>query len=148
MRLVAGVLGLFLFAAFFAFLLPALDSTPAAPPAITLSVDALQGREIYVAEGCWYCHTQQVRPIVADAGLGPVTQSDLIASIAPDTLGVQRIGPDLAHAGSREPTSRFQWIEDFLTDPRGVREASLHPSYSYLSEEQRHDLAHFVWESR
>jgi cytochrome c oxidase cbb3-type subunit 2 len=146
--LIASALGLFVLAAVFAFLLPALDVSSTEPAPINLTASALQGRETYIAEGCWYCHTQQVRPIVTDAGLGPVTQPAGLASIATDTLGVQRIGPDLAHAGSREPTQRHEWLEDFLRDPQGTREGSLHAAYDYLSEEDLHDLAHFVWESR
>ncbi len=148
LKLVAGTLGLFALAALFAFLVPALDATPGTFPEVEYTIDGLQGREIYVAEGCFYCHTQQVRPIVADAGIGPVTRSDRLAPIAPDTLGLQRIGPDLAHAGSRPPTNDFDWITEYLVDPRRVNARSLHPSYGHLSEEEIHDLAHFVWESR
>ncbi len=94
------------------------DGIPQTPPPSGLSELGLQGRDVYVTEGCWYCHTQQVRPIVTDAKLGPVTRADLLASFAPDTLGIQRIGPDLAHAGSREPTNDPAWLTKFLTNPR------------------------------
>ncbi|HKZ28191.1 MAG TPA: cbb3-type cytochrome c oxidase subunit II [Acidimicrobiia bacterium] len=146
--LLAGAVGLFLVAALFAFVLPALDATPASPPLSGLSALGLQGREIYVSEGCWYCHTQQVRPIVTDAKLGPVTQPDLLASIAPDTLGIQRIGPDLAHAGSRPPTNDAGWLARFLTDPRSVRESSLQPGYGHLAEADLAALIQYLLESR
>lgn len=146
--LLAGSVGLFLVAALFAFVLPALDATPAATPPSGLSALGLEGREIYVAEGCWYCHTQQVRPIVTDAKLGPVTQPDLLASFSPDTLGIQRIGPDLAHAGSREPTNDSAWLTEFLTDPRSVREDSLQPEYGHLSDADLEALVRYLLESR
>jgi hypothetical protein len=146
--LVAGAVGLFLIAALFALVLPGLDATPEATPASGLSAVGLEGREIYVAEGCWYCHTQQVRPIVTDAKLGPVTQSDLLASFAPDTLGIQRIGPDLAHVGNREPTNNKTWLTEFLTDPRSVREDTLQPEYSHLSEADLAALVQYLLESR
>lgn len=146
--LLAGAMGLFVMAMLFAFVLPALDATPESPPPSGLSELGLQGREIYVAEGCWYCHTQQVRPIVTDAGLGPVTESDLVASFAPDTLGIQRIGPDLLHAGSREPTNDPAWLTTFLTDPTSVREDSLQPAYDYLSDTHLAALAQYLVESR
>jgi ribosomal protein L12E/L44/L45/RPP1/RPP2 len=146
--LLSGAVGLFLVALLFAFILPALDATPESPPPSGLSALGRQGREIYVAEGCWYCHTQQVRPIVTDANLGPVTQSDLVASFAPDTLGIQRIGPDLTHAGSREPTNDAAWLEEFLTDPRSVREDSLQPGYGHLSDADRTALVQYLLESR
>lgn len=63
---------------------------------------ALGGQEEYLAEGCAACHTQLVRPIVADAqlasaaGLGAVTLSD-----TNQVIGRQRYGPDLANVGSR-----------------------------------------------
>ena len=146
--LLAGAVGLFVVAAVFAFLLPALDATPATPPPSGVSDLGLEGREIYVAEGCWYCHTQQVRPIVTDAGLGPVTDAAELASFAPDTLGIQRIGPDLAHAGSREPTNDAEWLADFLTDPRSVREGTLQPAYDHLSESDLNALVQYLLESR
>jgi len=146
--LLAGAVGLFLVAVLFAFILPALDATPASAPASGLSGSGLQGREIYVAEGCWYCHTQQVRPIVTDANLGPVTQPDLLASFAPDTLGIQRIGPDLAHAGSRQPTDDAVWLAGFLTDPQSVRDNSLQPGYGHLSETDLSALVQYLVESR
>ncbi len=139
---------MFLVALLFALVLPALDVTPATPPPSGLSELGLQGREIYVAEGCWYCHTQQVRPIVTDANLGPVTRSDLLASFAPDTLGIQRIGPDLAHAGSRQPTDTTAWLARFLTDPRSVNEDSLQPGYDHLPDADLSALVQYLMESR
>jgi hypothetical protein len=146
--LLAGSIGLFLVAALFAFVLPALDATPETAPPTGLSALGLEGREIYVSEGCWYCHTQQVRPIVTDARLGPVSQSDLLASFAPDTLGIQRIGPDLAHVGSREPTNDATWLTAFLTDPQSVREDSLQPEYDHLSQADLQALVQYLLESR
>lgn len=148
LALVVGALGLFVVAALFALLLPALDATPDTVPASGLSAAGLRGRDIYVAEGCWYCHTQQVRPIVTDAGLGPVTQSELLASIAPDTLGIQRIGPDLANAGAREPTNDEEWLVEFLANPRDVRPDSLQPGYGHLPAADLADLARYLVESR
>jgi cbb3-type cytochrome c oxidase subunit II len=142
------VVGLFLVAVLFALVLPALDVTPATPPPSGFSELGLQGREVYVAEGCWYCHTQQVRPIVTDANLGPVTQSELLVSFAPDTLGIQRIGPDLAHAGSRAPTDDPAWLARFLTNPRSVNEDSLQPAYDHLSEADLAALVAYLVESR
>lgn len=146
--LIVGAVGLFIVAALFAFLLPALDATPDGVPASGLSAAGLRGRDIYVAEGCWYCHTQQVRPIVTDAGLGPVTQSELLASLAPDTLGIQRIGPDLANAGARQPTNDEEWLVEFLAHPREVRPDSLQPAYSHLPPGDLADLARYLVESR
>lgn len=148
LALLAGAIGLFLVAVLLALVLPALDATPETPPPSGLSELGLQGREIYVAEGCWYCHTQQVRPIVTDANLGPVTRADRLASLAPDTLGIQRLGPDLARAGSREPTNDAAWLTLFLSDPRSVNEDSLQPGYDHLSDADLTALIQYLMESR
>ncbi len=69
---------------------------------ILYTAAALRGQEIYLSEGCAGCHTQMVRPIVADAqlaavaGVGGVTLSD-----TNQVIGRQRYGPDLANVGNR-----------------------------------------------
>lgn len=109
---------------------------------IELSVDALQGREVYLAEGCAYCHTQQVRPIVTDADLGVVTLSD-----SPLVPGVQRLGPDLAHVGSRAPTDSDSWLTGYLTDPAAFPESS-HASFGYLSSRDVQAIVAYLLESK
>lgn len=64
--------------------------------AISYSETALHGQEIYEITGCASCHTQMVRPIVADVGLGAVTLND-----TDQVLGTRRFGPDLSDVGSR-----------------------------------------------
>jgi len=103
-----------------------------------------RGAELYLSEGCWYCHTQQVRPIVTDVGLGPVSTPGDYAYDDFDVLGIERIGPDLAHAGSRPPTDDRTWNLEHLRDPRAIRSWSTMPSYAYLSERDLADLAAYV----
>ena len=110
---------------------------------IELSSAALEGRDLYLAEGCATCHTQQVRPIVTDGDLGTVTLSD-----SPLIPGTQRIGPDLSHVGSREPTNDAGWLTAYLEDPREVRSGSDHPSFSYLSEGDVDNLVSYLLESK
>ena len=98
------------------------------------------GRQVYVREGCWYCHTQLVRPVVTDAGLGPVTTPGEYGAELPVTVGVVRIGPDLARAGLRPQTSDAAAVEAFLRDP-GDR---AHQSYRYLSDADLAALAEYV----
>ena len=102
------------------------------------------GRDIYVAEGCWYCHTQQVRAIVADVGLGPVSFSGDYAHDPAGILGVARIGPDLTHAGSRAPTDDASWVRLHLSDPRIQRPWSTMPSYGHLTDSELTALAAYV----
>lgn len=98
--------------------------------------DAALGREIYIREGCTSCHTQAVRPIVTDVGLGPVSVAGDYAHEEPVLLGIARMGPDLMHVGSRGTVTIDQ-----LKNPRGERSWSTMPSYRYLSEA---DLAALV----
>lgn len=110
---------------------------------IELSDAALHGRDVYLAEGCALCHTQQVRPIVTDADLGIVTLSE-----SPLIPGNQRIGPDLAHAGSRESTGSAGWLAGYLDDPGAFRPDGKHASFSYLSSRDLENLVAYLVESK
>lgn len=112
------------------------------------SAAALDGRKIYLEEGCASCHTQMVRSVVTDADLGRVTQPLDVAPLAPDTLGMRRLGPDLAHAGTREGTSVLTTVIDFLEDPANVSLDISHQRYGYLGERDLASLAQFIVESK
>ena len=124
--------GFFALAALMVFILPALeteDPTLIAERARTFEPGEVgaTGRAIYVQEGCTYCHTQQVRPIITDVGLGPVSVLGDYANETPVLIGVQRHGPDLMHITLRADTDS---LGTTLTDHT--------PSYDYLSQD---DLA-------
>lgn len=108
-----------------------------------LSADGAHGRDVYLAEGCAYCHTQQVRPVVTDADLGTITLSE-----SPLVPGYQRHGPDLAHVGSREPTDGAAWLTGYLVEAESLRPESPHPSYGYLTEADMQDLVEYLLESK
>lgn len=110
---------------------------------IALSASGESGREIYLAEGCAECHTQQVRPIVTDADLGTVTLAG-----SPLIPGYRRIGPDLSHSGSRQPTDDPVWLVDYLENPEASLPGSDHPSFSYLPTGDLNDLATYLVESK
>ncbi|MET0566562.1 MAG: cbb3-type cytochrome c oxidase subunit II [Acidimicrobiia bacterium] len=82
---------------------------------------ALQGQEIYQSVGCASCHTQMVRPVVADVGLGAVSLND-----TNQVLGSRRFGPDLSNVGARITASQIEAIILGLDD---------HPSLSLSSED-------------
>ncbi len=147
LALLLGVLSLFVLGFTFSFLLPAFDAASAGGATPALSEQALEGRDVYLREGCWYCHTQMVRPVVTDVGLGAVSDPAAV-DYRPDTLGVQRIGPDLAHVGGREETSDPAWLAAYLVDPQSVRPGTLQPSYAHLPEAEVAALAQFLAESR
>ena len=150
--LIAGALGVLILGAVFGVLLPSLDIAEAradAIPGTTIdySDTALEGRDIYLAEGCWYCHTQQVRPIVTDADLGRVTTAALVATEGSDTLGFQRIGPDLANVAAREPFNEPSTIVAYLRNPESVVEGSRQPSYAHLSTSDLEAVAQYLLET-
>ena len=151
----AGLVALFIFGSMLAVGVPSIDALQAAQDQIPGSTPVLSdlaesGRDVYVQEGCMYCHTQQVRSVVADVGLGPVTEPGLtpvpssdgtfaVETLLPGpaNLGHVRIGPDLTHVGTRVADTP-DYLHEVLTDPRGVNPSSLMPSYAYLSDRRPH----------
>lgn len=149
----AGIFVLFVVGAVVAVALPAADARAVAAgqiPGTTpeLSEAAEEGRHVYLREGCFYCHTQQVRSVVTDVGLGPVTEPGTSPALPGDTFGFQRIGPDLTHVGSREPTDDPAFLSSFLSDPAGAVGGSSHPSYGYLSDGDLDNLVQYLSESK
>ena len=121
-------------------------------PDPTLSALGGQGRSVYLNQGCGYCHTQLVRPVLADVGLGPATET-FAQALGTATFGVQRIGPDLAHVGSRtsygggdDPVTAGEFME-LLTTPEHVFPDGIHPSYAQLSDEDLAALVTYLVES-
>ena len=58
------------------------------------------GRRVYLREGCWYCHSQYVRPVTGETRRwGPVSEAGEYAYDVPHLFGTRRIGPDLTREG-------------------------------------------------
>jgi cytochrome c oxidase cbb3-type subunit 2 len=91
-----------------------------------------EGRQVYVANGCGYCHTQQVRPLDEDKVFGRPSAASDFAYQTPELLGSERTGPDLTNIGVRQPSSVWQFIH--LYNPRAVVPESIMPSFSWLFE--------------
>jgi len=102
------------------------------------------GREIYVSEGCFYCHSQAVRAVVTDVGLGAVTKAADLAYESPEVTGMLRLGPDLMAAGARPQTDDPAWLVSHLRDPRQRRPWSAMPSYDYLSQSELEMLSAYL----
>lgn len=96
----------------------------------------LRGREVYIANGCIYCHTQQPRAksFAPDfsRGWGRATVAGDYAYDTPHLLGTMRTGPDLMNIGVRQPSE--QWHLGHLYQPRAYVPGSIMPSYPYLFE--------------
>ena len=151
MMVSAALVALFVMSAFFAVAVPGLDARNMAAdqvPGTTpiLSPEGLAGRDVYLEQGCMYCHTQQVRTVVTDIGLGPVTEPGTSPAVGPPTLGFVRIGPDLTHIGSRYED--LDILRTVLLDPKSLNPDSLMPSYAYLSDADLAALVQFLEESK
>src|SRR5215510_5394358 len=91
----------------------------------------LTGRDIYVREGCYNCHSQMVRPLRAETErYGPYSVAGEYVYDRPFQWGSKRTGPDLARVGGRYSN---EWHRLHLMDPRSVVPESNMPSYSWLA---------------
>ncbi len=92
----------------------------------------LAGQNIYVAEGCYNCHSQQVRPFVDETlRYGHYSMAGESVYDRPHQWGSKRTGPDLARVGGRYSN---EWHEIHLIDPRSVVPTSNMPGYPWLAE--------------
>lgn len=92
----------------------------------------LAGRDIYIREGCYTCHSQQIRTLPFDVlRFGPASEVAESMYDRPFQWGSKRIGPDLARVGKKYP---HLWHYRHMRDPREVISDSLMPSYPWLLE--------------
>jgi len=100
-----------------------------------------QGLEVYLAEGCVYCHTQQVRALPQDTlRYGRASVAADFARLAPTdvwrqtprVLGSERTGPDLSNVAARQPSAVWHYIH--LYQPRAVTAGSIMPAFAWLFE--------------
>jgi cytochrome c oxidase cbb3-type subunit 2 len=95
--------------------------------------DALQlnGRDIYVREGCYLCHSQMVRPFRAETErYGHYSVAGEFVYDHPFQWGSKRTGPDLARVGGRYSD---EWHRIHLNNPRDVVPESIMPAYPWLN---------------
>ncbi len=92
----------------------------------------LEGRDIYIREGCYNCHTQMVRPLRAEVErYGEFTQAGETVYDYTFQWGSKRTGPDLARVGGRYSD---EWHKAHLYDPRSVVPESNMPAFPWLFE--------------
>jgi len=93
------------------------------------------GRNIYIREGCWYCHSQYVRPVAGEhLRWGPVSEAGEYAFDLPHLLSTRRIGPDLTRVGLKYGDD---WHYAHHWDPRLVVPESMMPSFKWLYTQVR-----------
>jgi len=90
----------------------------------------LTGRDIYIREGCYVCHSQMIRPMRDEVErYGHYSLAAESMYDHPFQWGSKRTGPDLARVGERYSDD---WHVDHLTDPQSVVPESLMPKYGFL----------------
>jgi cytochrome c oxidase cbb3-type subunit 2 len=104
-----------------------------APPPLTAS--AIAGEQVYAANGCVYCHSQQVRPAWLstdiEKGWGPrQTVARDYVNERPAFLGTMRTGPDLTNVAVRRPDPA--WHFEHLYEPDVVTAGSIMPAFRFL----------------
>ena len=139
---IAGLL--FLTLTYVTVIMPALQNqknNAPLPGSVPLSGDALAGKNVYVAEGCVGCHSQQVRNVEMDKVFGsrPGIASDYanlkrmnIWQNTATVMGTERTGPDLTDVAERQ--SSKDWHLMHLFNPRSVTPQSIMPSYEWMFE--------------
>jgi cytochrome c oxidase cbb3-type subunit 1 len=90
----------------------------------------LRGRQVYIRKGCWYCHSQYVRPVTGESlRWGPVSQTGEYAYDHPHLFSTRRIGPDLTRVGRKYGDD---WHIAHHWQPREVVPDSIMPAFPWL----------------
>jgi cytochrome c oxidase cbb3-type subunit II len=130
---VAGIVGLFLIVLLVGLVGPSVQTAnPGARSSeIDFTLTAQEGRHLYMNLGCAECHTQMVRPVVADVDLGAVTLND-----TNQVLGTRRFGPDLSNVGARLTSAQVSAVVAGLDDhpPHTLSEEDMTALNAYLTE--------------
>lgn len=117
---------------------------------LPLTDEAADGRAVYMANGCLYCHSGFTRPqdvLVGQFYLYPrISEPGDFAGTdqAPQVMGSERTGPDLSQEGGMHPDG---WHEAHYYNPRNVNPLSIMPQFNFLTEDELSHLVAFNQES-
>jgi cbb3-type cytochrome c oxidase subunit II len=105
-------------------------------PTVAAYAEALRlGRDTYIADGCWHCHSQYVRPVANEPlryGAVSVASEYQNALQLPQLFGTRRVGPDLIREGGVRSND---WHVAHFYDPTSVQPGSVMPSYRWFFDE-------------
>ena len=97
----------------------------------------LEGRDIYIREGCYTCHSQMVRPFRAETErYGEYSKAGEFVYDHPFQWGSKRTGPDLAREGSGNNKKSNSWHYNHMADPTSTSPASIMPRYPWLHTDE------------
>jgi cytochrome c oxidase cbb3-type subunit I/II len=96
----------------------------------------LQGRDIYVREGCYLCHSQMIRPFRSETErYGEYSKAGEFVYDHPFQWGSKRTGPDLAREGTGNLKKSNAWHFNHFDDPQSISTGSVMPAYSFLIDD-------------
>jgi len=113
------------------------DAAFGAPTPESMRAALQEGKAIYMAEACWHCHSQFVRPVAKeDLRYGPVSTAAEYQNLMnlPHLFGTRRVGPDLIREAGKHSSD---WQMAHLYDPRSVSPYSVMPSYRWFFDDER-----------
>lgn len=96
----------------------------------------LQGRDLYLREGCYVCHSQMVRPFRSETErYGEYSKAGEFVYDHPFQWGSKRTGPDLAREGVGNNKKSHAWHYNHFDDPQAISTGSVMPSYSFFIDQ-------------
>ncbi len=97
----------------------------------------LLGRDLYVREGCYTCHSQMVRPFRSETErYGEYSKSGEFVYDHPFQWGSKRTGPDLAREGTDKLRRMNSWHYNHMMDPSSISAGSIMPAYPWMFENE------------
>jgi cytochrome c oxidase cbb3-type subunit I/II len=97
----------------------------------------LEGRDIYIREGCYTCHSQMIRPFRSEtARYGDYSKAGEFVYDHPFQWGSKRTGPDLAREGTGSLKRMDSWHYNHMMDPASISTGSIMPRYPWLFEDR------------
>ncbi|MEM7359053.1 MAG: cytochrome-c oxidase, cbb3-type subunit II [Pseudomonadota bacterium] len=110
------------------------QTTQASPGVLPYPPIELAGRDVYVKEGCYNCHSQMIRPFVSESlRYGPPVEAGESVYDRPFQWGSKRTGPDLSRVGGRYTD---EWHLAHLINPRDLVPESNMPGFPWLMDKQ------------
>jgi len=100
-----------------------------------------QGRKLYIANGCVYCHSQSIRSIDWGIGAERIAQAGDYVADQPILLGSQRTGPDLSQEGGEHPDD---WHMAHFANPRFTSPLSIMPVFKFLGPDDTSLLTAYI----
>jgi cytochrome c oxidase cbb3-type subunit 2 len=141
--IVAGSLLILIAVVLVVVILPYADTSKTIPSELfrNRTVKEAKGRELYISNGCVYCHTQSIRAVDWGLGAERIAQAGDYIKDHPILLGSQRTGPDLSQEGGEHPDD---WHLAHFINPRYTRPLSIMPPFEFLKAEKIETLTRYV----